>query len=51
MESTTSLATLARELLELESDTFELHDYADDAEMLIDSSCSSTSSTCSSCCA
>ncbi|GAA0905602.1 thiazolylpeptide-type bacteriocin [Virgisporangium aurantiacum] len=51
MESTTTLASLARELLELESDTFELHDYADETEMLINSSCSSTSSTTSSCCA
>ena len=47
-----NLATLAKELQELESETFELHDYAEDIEMLIGAcSCSSTSSTTSSCCA
>ena len=51
MENTTVLATLVRELQELESDTFELHDYASEAEMLVNSSCSSTSSTTSSTCA
>jgi thiazolylpeptide-type bacteriocin precursor len=52
MEDTMSLATLARELQELESETFELHDYVQDVDMLINScSTSSCSSTTSSTCA
>ncbi|MCX4510733.1 MULTISPECIES: thiazolylpeptide-type bacteriocin [Streptomyces] len=43
------LATLADEILELESETFEISDYSDAAEVVLagSTSCSSTS-TCSS---
>jgi thiazolylpeptide-type bacteriocin precursor len=50
------LADLAREMLALESETFEINDYEDANGTLMDStsttSCSTTSSTtsCTSCC-
>ncbi|MFF3174806.1 thiazolylpeptide-type bacteriocin [Streptomyces sp. SID11233] len=49
MAPKTELATLASEILELESETFEISDYSDDAEVVLagSTSCSSTS-TCSS---
>jgi thiazolylpeptide-type bacteriocin precursor len=45
----TPLASLAQEILELESETFEITDYSDASEVMLGSStsCSSTS-TCSS---
>lgn len=45
----TDLASLAEELLELESETFSISDYADASEAIL-ASCSSsgTTSTCSS---
>src|SRR3954447_21257367 len=45
------LTALADELLELESETFTISDYADASEAIL-ASCSSsaTTSTCSSCC-
>ncbi|WP_042377508.1 thiazolylpeptide-type bacteriocin [Streptacidiphilus melanogenes] len=43
-----ALASLSQEILELESETFEITDYADAAEVMNGSTCSST---CSSCCA
>ncbi|WP_329569125.1 thiazolylpeptide-type bacteriocin [Kitasatospora sp. NBC_01266] len=49
MNDTTALTTLSRELLELESETFEITDYADANEVLNGSTCSSTTSS-SSCC-
>ncbi|MET8626337.1 thiazolylpeptide-type bacteriocin [Kitasatospora sp. NPDC004669] len=42
-----ALATLAQEILELESDTFEITDYADATEVL-NGTCSSTTSSCCS---
>ncbi|MDH6189254.1 thiazolylpeptide-type bacteriocin precursor [Streptomyces sp. CZ24] len=49
MTPKTELATLADEILELESETFEISDYSDAAEVVLagSTSCSSTS-TCSS---
>jgi thiazolylpeptide-type bacteriocin precursor len=46
-----SLVSLADEILELESETFEITDYSDASEVMLGSStsCSSTS-TCSSTC-
>lgn len=41
-----ALASLSQEILELESETFEITDYADAAEVM-NGTCSST---CSSCC-
>jgi hypothetical protein len=46
MNNNNALASLTQEILELESDTFEITDYADAAEVL-NGTCSST---CSSCC-
>ncbi|MET8626336.1 thiazolylpeptide-type bacteriocin [Kitasatospora sp. NPDC004669] len=43
---TNTLATLTQEILELESDTFEITDYADAAEAMNGSTCSSTTSSC-----
>ncbi|GGV34617.1 MULTISPECIES: thiazolylpeptide-type bacteriocin [Streptomycetaceae] len=45
----TNLASLAQEILNLESETFEISDYSDASEVMLGSStsCSSTS-TCSS---
>jgi hypothetical protein len=53
MDKTMDLATLVEQLQELESETFEVHDYAEDADLFIPNPCSSssTSSTTSSCCA
>jgi hypothetical protein len=45
-QTTTTLPALGREILELESETFEITDYADAAEVM-NGTCSST---CSSCC-
>ncbi|MET4921998.1 MULTISPECIES: thiazolylpeptide-type bacteriocin [Streptomyces] len=49
MAPKTGLATLADEILELESETFEISDYSDASEVVLagSTSCSSTS-TCSS---
>jgi thiazolylpeptide-type bacteriocin precursor len=44
----TSFSSLAGEILELESETFEITDYADASEAMHGSS--TCSSTCSSCC-
>jgi len=44
-----SLASLARDILDLESETFEITDYADASEAMNGSTCSSTCSS-SSCC-
>jgi thiazolylpeptide-type bacteriocin precursor len=51
MNDTSDLATLIEELHALESDTFEVRDYVDGADLpalppLLCSVCSSTSSTC-----
>lgn len=54
MEENVSLAALARELLTLESETFEVRDYAEETDILLlggGTSTSSTSSTTSSTCA
>jgi thiazolylpeptide-type bacteriocin precursor len=49
MAEKTELATLAQEILELESETFEISDYSDAAEVVLAASCScSSTSTCSS---
>jgi thiazolylpeptide-type bacteriocin precursor len=49
MKGNMSLATLARELLALESETFEVVDFAGEGDILLSStstsSCSSTTST------
>ncbi|KAB8166267.1 thiazolylpeptide-type bacteriocin [Streptomyces sp. 3MP-14] len=49
MSDKPQLSTLADEILELESETFEISDYSDQAEVVLagSTSCSSTS-TCSS---
>ncbi|AKG45668.1 thiazolylpeptide-type bacteriocin [Streptomyces sp. JH002] len=49
MSKKPELATLADEILELESETFEISDYSDESEVVLagSTSCSSTS-TCSS---
>jgi hypothetical protein len=44
--TTDSIATLNQEILELESETFEITDYADASEVLNGSTCSSTTSSC-----
>lgn len=44
-----NLETLAEEMLELESETFEITDFADASEALLDSTSCSCSSCCSSC--
>jgi len=44
------LAHLAQEILELESETFEISDYSDDSEVLLVSTSSSSTSTSSSTC-
>ena len=51
MAAKPELATLADEILELESESFEISDYSDEAEVVLagSTSCSSTS-TCSSTC-
>ncbi|MER6382180.1 thiazolylpeptide-type bacteriocin [Streptomyces sp. NPDC001250] len=52
MDST--LSQLAEEMQALESETFEITDYADSGEVMMDSSCSCTSSSTTSstsCCA
>jgi uncharacterized membrane protein len=41
-----SLSTLTQEIMELEADTFEITDYADAAEAMNASTCSSTTSSC-----
>jgi thiazolylpeptide-type bacteriocin precursor len=52
MNDTSDLATLVEELHTLESETFEVRDYADSSDLLLAlppylcSVCSSTSSTC-----
>ncbi|MEU7040611.1 thiazolylpeptide-type bacteriocin [Streptomyces sp. NPDC050617] len=57
MAAQSELASLAEEMLTLESETFEIQDHVDVTETLFDStsctSCSTTSSTtsCTSCCA
>lgn len=49
MSNKPELATLADEILELESETFEISDYSDEAEVVLAGSTSSSStSTCSS---
>jgi thiazolylpeptide-type bacteriocin precursor len=46
---TNELENLAQEILALESETFEIADYADASEAVLAScSCSATTSTCSS---
>ncbi|UED87391.1 thiazolylpeptide-type bacteriocin [Streptomyces profundus] len=48
MSEKPQLSTLADEILELESETFEIADYADDAEVVLAGSTSTSStSTCS----
>jgi thiazolylpeptide-type bacteriocin precursor len=42
-----ALATLTQEILELESETFEITDYADASEVM-NGTCSSTTSSCCS---
>ncbi|UED87390.1 thiazolylpeptide-type bacteriocin [Streptomyces profundus] len=51
MSDKPQLSSLADEILELESETFEIADYSDQAEVVLagSTSCSSTS-TCSSTC-
>jgi thiazolylpeptide-type bacteriocin precursor len=51
MNDTRDLATLAHELQALESETFEVRDYTDNADLMLPESCStsSTSSTTSTC--
>jgi hypothetical protein len=41
----TALASLTQEILELESDTFEITDFADASEVM-NGTCSSTTSSC-----
>lgn len=49
MDAKTELATLANDILELESETFEISDYSDAVEVVLAGSTSSSStSTCSS---
>jgi len=45
-DTATDLSILARETLELETETFEITDYTDANEVLNASTCSSTSSSC-----
>ncbi|KOG91877.1 thiazolylpeptide-type bacteriocin [Streptomyces varsoviensis] len=48
MAMQSDLASLAEEMLALESETFEINDYADVSETLLGSSTSCDSSSCSS---